>query len=112
MPNKKVDVLSLEGEIRNRGYSIYILSKGNQDDDGFYIDDYSLLFDKICVCPVANMVCFKNSTSYITIGNIEDIEIADYPCAYMCVITIVSVNTCNNTKNKYKILAKSPTQLY
>lgn len=112
MPSKKVDVLNLEGEIRSRGCGTYILSKGNQDDDDFYIDDYSLSFDKICVCPVANMVCFKNSSSYITIGNIEDIEIADHPCAYMCVITIISANTCNNTKNKYKILAKSPTQLY
>ena len=111
MPSKKVDVLSLEEEIRSRGYGVYILSKGNQDSD-FYADDYSLSFDKICVSPVANMVCFKNGSSYITIGNIKDIEITDYPYAYMCVITIVSVNNCNNTKNKYKILAKSPMKLY
>lgn len=56
MPSKKVDVLNLEGEIRSRGCGTYILSKGNQDDDDFYIDDYSLSFDKICVCPVANGV--------------------------------------------------------
>lgn len=110
MPKKKVDVLNLKEEVMNRGCSTYILSRENQDNSSC-IDDYCLSFDKICVCPVANMISFKSESSYITIGNIKDIEITDYPNAYMCVITIVSVNTYNKTKNKYKILAKLPVKL-